>query len=124
MTRRLLFGIALAIGMSACTTLQPSRPDVVDVTKACAEWRWIGISRPGARCPEISDWTVHPLFAPVDSFRQGSSCVRGDSGKGPDPELIRELNRFCVYEAANRKKWLGFKPPPPPVSAELVRIDQ
>ncbi len=127
MRRRQLFWSAslLAIGMSACTTLRPPPP--MDTGKACAEWRWIGISRPEARCPDIPGWAVRPLFPQLSPVRleSGEYCKEKDDAKDdekvPGPELIRELNRFCVYEIAHR--WTGHHPFPP-VSAELVRLDQ
>src|SRR5215212_5265175 len=104
MKSRHLFWILswLAIGMSACTTLQPQGLRT-DTAKACTDWRWIGISRPGARCPEIRGWTVRPLFPQLAPA--GDYC--GGYEKVPGPELIRELNRFCVYEPAD--PWKGSK---------------
>ena len=84
----------LAIGTSGCRTMQPQQ----GLAGACAEWRWIGISRPDTRCPEVPGWTVRPLFAqlaPVEDQCQQSNV--------PSPALIRELNRFCVYESTNRR---------------------
>lgn len=145
MRKNLVFWITawLAIAMSACTTLRPPR---LETAKACADWRWIGISRPGVRCPDIPGWTVRPLFPQVSPARQRSEdyramkeaewrdfCAakeserrdfRGPNGpeKVPSPEVIRELSRFCVYEVAD--KWLVLRKFPPARSAELVRLDQ
>lgn len=125
MRRRHLFWIAawLAITTSACTTLRPSQPSIA---KACAEWLWIGISKPEAQCPEIPGWTVKPLFPQLSSVKTlaGDYCAKNDDlEKVPSLTLIRELNRFCVYEADHWRELLHH-PPPPPVSAELVRVDQ
>jgi Subtilase family len=128
MRRRSLVWIAafLAFGLSACATLKPPRPERLDATKACAEWRWIGISRSGGSCPEIPGWTEHPLFArsTLSERPLGAYCPKDELAKGPDPELTRKLDRFCVYEAEKAKKWLGSEPSGPPASGELVRIDR
>jgi len=128
MRRRHLLWVAwLAIGMSACTTFRPAQPETA---QPCADWRWMGISRPGTQCPKIPGWTVQPLFPQLAPARlksessQGKDyCERMKSDKVPDPELIRELNRFCVYEAEQPKI---FKQPqfPPAASAGLVRVDR
>lgn len=139
MTRRYLYLAAawLAIGTSACTTFRPGHTPGLDNAKACADWRWIGISRPGIRCPEIPDWTGKPLFPQLSpAWRKSDDyCKREDSEKGdyckersaekaPDSELIRELNRFCVYEPERPQRF--FKQPvlPPAASADLVRFDR
>ncbi|HEX3127039.1 MAG TPA: S8/S53 family peptidase [Thermoanaerobaculia bacterium] len=120
MRRPHLFWIAAwaAIGLSACATLpqRPSRPPDLDASKACADWRWIGISRPGALCPEVSGWTVRPLFPQIPPPE--TDCSRKDE-KVPDPEVFRELNRFCVYERASR-----HGSPSPPAASDLVRVDR
>ncbi len=156
MPKQLLFWIAslLAIEMSACSMLRrpphpiPARPDTA---KACADWRWIGISRSGAQCPDVPGWTVRPLFPQLAPVQQKPECPGDQSsrespfpfaqpvpvqqepkcpGDGPrlasvpKPELIRELNRFCVYELAGGKKSLNKVPFPPSASAELVRFDK
>lgn len=120
MRKRLLFGFAtwLAIGSSACTTMQPARPHL-ETAKACTEWRWIGISRPEVRCPEVPGWTVRPLFPQL-----ASSWSCGEKESGPTPELIRELNRFCVYETTKSGKGPRDLPFPPSASDDLVRFDQ
>lgn len=125
----------LAVGLSACSPLLAQSPKTPpaetpdtarrDIAKACAEWRWIGISRPEVRCPEVRGWTVRPLFpqlAPVRP-RSGDYCAQDKSEKIPDPELIRELNRFCVYEIADpkqRSRDVRF----PRAGTDLVRVDQ
>jgi hypothetical protein len=119
-----------AIAMSGCATFQPPRPRPprLETAKACADWRWIGISRPGVSCPDISGWTVRPLFAHVSPALQKSEdyCAneseRGEPEKVPGPEVIRELSRFCVYEAAHQ--WPRQPQGPPVRSADLVRLDQ
>jgi len=123
--RRLCFWIAawLALGLSACTTLRPAPP--LDTAKACADWRWIAIKKsPDAQCPEVRGWTVSPLFPQVASVQKLSDdyCAQHAEGKVPDQQVIRELNRFCVYEATD--KFLEKHPFPPAASAELVRFDQ
>jgi len=137
MNKNLAFWITAwpAIAMSACATLQPPRPPRLETAKACADWRWIGISRPGVPCPDIPGWTMRPLFPQVGPAapRSEESCAarepeQGDlraakeSEKVPGPDVIRELSRFCVYEAADR--WPGRPLAPPARSAELVRLDQ
>lgn len=122
MRRTLLFAFAswIAIGTSACTTLRPLPPRL-QTAKACADWRWIGISRPGARCPEVPGWTVEPLFPQLAS---DWTCETGGDEKLPGPELIRELNRFCVYETTKSGKGRKDLPFPPSASGDLVRFDQ
>lgn len=129
MRNKQLFWMApvLAIAMSSCTTL---RPPAMDTAKACADWRWIGISQSGVECPAIPGWNEQRLFSNLAPIRQRpeDDYERKDgrrvaastsiSASVPAPELIRELNRFCVYEAA------GSDPLPPPASADLVRIDR
>ena len=123
MRTRHLFWIAslLAIGMSGCTTLKPAR---METAKACAEWRWIGITRPEAQCPEIPGWTVRPLFPQLDVRQPKCDEERAALDKVPRPEVIQELNRFCAYEIANPKSRRKDLPFPPAASAELVRFDQ
>jgi hypothetical protein len=109
----------LVLGLNACTAFHPPGPVRPDTAKACADWRWIGISRAGVRCPEVRGWTVRPLFpqlAPV-------SC----SGTIPRPEVnevIQELSRFCTYEITSPFKSLKHFPFPPAVSNDLVRFDK
>lgn len=126
--RKQLLWLALGLGLSACAANpQPQFPNGrLDTSKACAEWRWIGVSRPGAQCPDVSGWTVRPLFAQLAPSQQEWLCDGEEqaSEKVPGPEVIRELNRFCVYEIADRKKSLKQLPFPPAVSADLVRFDQ
>jgi hypothetical protein len=137
MNKNLVFWMTAwpAIAMGACATLQPPRPPHLETAKACADWRWIGISRPGVRCPDIPGWTVRPLFPQVSLALQGSeiSCAEKDSESGdfraakeaekvPGPDVIRELSRFCVYEVADKRR---ERPQFPPArSAELVRLDR
>ena len=60
---------------------------------------------------------------PVGSSR-GRREERAQTPKEPAPiELIRELNRFCVYEIEDSHE--AERPPvPPAASADLVRFDQ
>lgn len=125
---RLTLCLALALGLGACALVP--RPKLAstppDTSKACADWRWIGIGRPGAQCPEVPGWTVRPLFAQLAPAVPEPGC-RGEqevAEKVPSPEVIRELNRFCVYEIADPKKSLKQVPFPPAASADLVRFDQ
>lgn len=130
---RRLWIAGLALGMSACTTFRPHP----DTAKACAAWRWIGISTSEAQCPEISGWTVRPLFpqlAPArrpsedycrtEKGKRGDYCEEIKVERVPSRELIRELNRFCVYEPKQPKKFFAKPPFPPAASAGLVRFDQ
>jgi hypothetical protein len=110
----------LAVGLSACATLQPQQ---LDTARACADWRWIGISRSEARCPEIPGWTVRPMFPQLAPARP-PVCAGQAPEKTPKLEVIRELNRFCVYEVKHPKKWLKVPRFPPAASADLVRFDQ
>lgn len=122
MRRRDLLGVGwLLLGLCGCATLQPERlSERLDTARACAEWRWIGItSGPAVQCPEAPGWTVKPLFGQV---APAVSC--GEEGKGPDPRLIQELNRFCVYERTSRHKGFKHLPFPSAASADLVRVDQ
>ena len=109
-----------ALGLSACATLpqRPSRPPDLEASKACADWRWIGISRPETRCPDVPGWTVRPLFP---QLAPAEAVSHDPYGKHPGPKVVRELNRFCVYELASPR---GRRPSPPAASADLVRVDQ
>jgi hypothetical protein len=127
--RKLCFWIAawLALGLSACTTF---RPPPLDPAKACANWRWIAIkSSPDAQCPAVPGWTVRPLFPQLDAVKNltKDSCPQLAAGKGgpfPPPEVIQELNRFCVYETSATVKSLKDHPFQPPAGAGLERFDQ
>lgn len=127
MSRHLLWMVLVpAVALSACATLRcppPPGPQStappIDTTKACASWRWIGITRPGSPgCPKVQGWTEERLVA--------------EKRESPDPnkyaELIqratRELERFCVYTIENPKQRLQDVPFPPAVSPDLVRFDQ
>ncbi len=128
MRRKSLVWIAsfLAIGLTACATLKPPRPEPLDLGKACAEWRWIGVSRSGDGCPEIPGWTVRPLF-PRSERQVTASCGPEEAaGLGDVQERNRELDRFCMYEApkSEKKEWTEPRPPGPPASAKLERIDR
>jgi len=118
-----------ALALSACASWQPTpaKPPL-DTSKACAQWRWIGIrSRSAAECPAVAGWSVKPLF---DSSRQTISdeqpqaLERPASGLLSTAAVIDELERFCVYEIADRSRDLGDLPFPPAASRELVRFDQ
>ena len=127
MRKRHLFWIvfSLAFGLNACSTLQ--QPPRLDTAKACADWRWIGISRPGGRCPDVKGWTVRPLFAQaaLDPKQVKNYCQQQGSENDFDlVEVVQELNRFCVYEIAKPNKELKDLPFPPTASADLVRFDK
>jgi len=123
MRRRNLLWVApcIVLGLSACMTFRPAPgPMRLDTAKACADWRWIGItSKPEVQCPQVPGWTVTPLFGQVAP--PPNACKSGyENEQGFD--VIRELNRFCVYETAGKKSGaLAF---PPAVSADLVRFDR
>lgn len=120
--------LCAALGLSACS-IAP-HPELsrrsVKTSEACAQWRWIGISRAGARCPEVAGWTVQPLFPQLAPALSDQDCrgERNETRKVPSPEVIRELNRFCVYEIAQRKKKLHHVPFPPTVTNDLARFDR
>lgn len=125
----LWLALCAGLGLSACaTSLRPQAPEApVDASKACADWRWIGISRPGARCPDAPGWTVRPLFAQLAPVQEELECPadRPVDKAVPDSKVIRELNRFCVYEIEGSKKGLKKKLPfPPAAGADLVRVDR
>jgi hypothetical protein len=114
--------IFAVLGLSACATLpvpRPPIPSTIDTTKACPDWRWIAIKRQAeAACPKVAGWSVSPLFA---RKTLGQEC---SSKEAPGREVLRELNRFCVYEIADPKKSLRDLPFPPDVRPELVRFDR
>lgn len=120
--------LSATLGLSACTIApRPQLPSrSIKTSEACADWRWIGISRPGAQCPEVAGWTVRPLFPQLAPALSDATCPgeRNEPQKVPSPEVVRELNRFCVYEVADRKKSLRKLPFPPATSRDLVRFDQ
>ncbi|HVG08855.1 MAG TPA: S8/S53 family peptidase [Thermoanaerobaculia bacterium] len=153
----LWLALCTGLGLSACAIGRPQAPAaLLDTSKACASWRWIGISRPGAQCPDVPGWTVRPLFpqlAPVEGEQKcpgykppvddkDTTTFSPSSRRAPvqpelecpdywppladvpKPEVIRELNRFCVYEIAGGKKGLKEIPSPATASPELVRFDR
>jgi hypothetical protein len=117
----------LAIGLNACATFESSRrPSHPDTVKACAEWRWIGISQPEAPCPEVPGWTVRPMFPQLSPVPpSGDLCEEQESKRyRRQIDAVRDLNRFCVYEIKNQKKKLQDLALPSAASAGLVRLDQ
>lgn len=126
MRPKLLLWIApwIALGLGACATLPPQSAD----SKACAEWRWIGIkSQPDDECPQIPDWNDEPLFPSLAAaqLKRAEANHYGQEKKRlltavPDPQVVRELQRFCVYKP--ERKW--GRPSPPAPTGKLVRIDQ
>lgn len=126
MSRRYFLWIVpwLALGLNACATLQPPVPTRPDTAKACADWRWIGISRAGVRCPEAPGWTVRPLFPQVALAQQQTEVCGVEQQQGPGPEVIQELSRFCVYESRGLEKFLKTPSFPPVISGDLVRLDR
>jgi hypothetical protein len=131
MRRRELLGVAwLVIGLCGCATLHSDKKTTrasvpLDTARACADWRGIGgTSKPGVRCPEVPGWTVKPLFSQVVPPPDICEKKYAGSGNGPSVNLIRELNRFCVYEIKDQHKRSKVLPFPPAASADLVRFDQ
>jgi hypothetical protein len=121
MRRPHLFWLAaLALGLGACASAKAPRLDTLDTAAACADWRWIGISQPDAQCPGVTGWTGRPMFPqlapPPPECSQNPLAPRAPAAK-----VLRELNRFCVYERANAH---GRKPFPTAGSMGLVRVDQ
>lgn len=133
-THALWLILCVSLGLGGCATFRAPRAlhhQPLDTSKACAEWRWIGISRGDARCPEVQGWKVEPLFPQLTPPQSVEKDIHNCSGIDETLEqsqkriqLIRELNRFCVYEIADKKKHLKDLPFPPAVSADLVRFDQ
>jgi hypothetical protein len=74
----------------------------------------------------VRGWTVRPLFPqlPPAQTESGDACSVKDSERIPRPDLIRELNRFCVYQIEDPRQTLRDVPFPPELSAHLVRLDQ
>ncbi|MEA2559440.1 MAG: hypothetical protein QOH06_944 [Acidobacteriota bacterium] len=122
MRRKLLLWIApwIALGLGACATVQPPAA----ISKACAEWRWIGITRSAEdECPPIPGWKEERLFPSLAAERleAGAYVARKEFLAAPDPEVVQELKRFCVFEPT----WKSGKAPAPPApTGKLVRIDQ
>ena len=134
MNRKLLLWIAswIVLSLGGCTTAPR-----VETSKACAEWRWIGIrSAQEALCPDIPGWTAKPLFAPPPPAAR-ERAARTEYGKDPaatptptptpspaptpSQETLAQLQRFCVYETDERPGRLPF---PPTANGKLVRVDQ
>jgi hypothetical protein len=117
--------LCVAVGLNACAAgPQPQFPSArLDTARACADWRWIGISRPGARCPDVPGWTVRPLFAQLAPALEERACENAEKTR-QQIKVVQELNRFCVYEIADPRKSLKQLPFPPAVTADLVRFDQ
>jgi hypothetical protein len=123
--RKLVLWIAawIVLGLSACMLLPVRRPPiapVIDTSKACANWRWIGIKKdPAALCPKVSGWSERPLFGRKDP---GPQCL-DHKGQVRYRKVIEDLNRFCVYEIADPEKdWRDL--PSPGVGEGLVRVDR
>lgn len=115
----------LALGLSACATTNLERRPTPDTANACAEWRWIGISQPGAQCPEAEGWTVRPMFPQLSPAlpRSGESCGEPEfESYRRRLDAVRKLNRFCVYETRKPKETLRNLPLA--AGAGLVRMDQ
>ncbi|RPH53356.1 hypothetical protein EHM82_08560, partial [bacterium] len=135
MKRHLLWmAFAIAVGASACATPRcprlagpQSTAPPIETTKACASWRWIGITRPGSpACPDVPGWTETRLF---DTREQEFPSQKGRyAPNSADPEMIRsslrELVRFCEYTLEDPNQRLQDVPFPPAVSPDLVRFDQ
>jgi hypothetical protein len=133
----------LAIAMSACATFRPPPPPRPDTAKACANWRWIGITRSGAQCPDIPGWTARPLFPQVSptqrkpedywakknsekedyckdkSFEKEDYCKEKNSEEVPGPEAIRKKDS---EQGIFREKKESEKAPSPEVIRELSRF--
>ncbi|HEX5719102.1 MAG TPA: S8 family serine peptidase [Thermoanaerobaculia bacterium] len=123
MNRKYLLWIApwIAFGLGACATVQRT-----ETSKACAEWRWIGVRSPQeTECPAIPGWEKPvPLFASVAAARaQAGLCGYDYEERIPEPalEALEHLERFCVYETGKKLRNVPF---PPTTTGELVRIDQ
>lgn len=123
--RKLVLWIAawIVLGLSACMLLpgrrHPTAP-VIDTSKACANWRWIGIKKdPAALCPKVTGWSERPLFGRKDP---GPRCL-DPKGQVRYRKVIEDLNRFCVYEIADPRSDWG-KLPSPSLSKGLVRADR
>lgn len=113
----------LLFGLGACATVP-----LDDVSKACAEWRWIAVKQqPEAQCPKVAGWAPEPLFAVKAS--EGRPAAYGaqkdvenpDAPVAPARSAAGELQRFCVYE---RQKRLGRPPFVPSPTSGLVRFDR
>ncbi len=122
MRPKLLLWLApwIALGLGACATTPPPA-----TSKACAEWRWIGIkTQPYDDCPAIPGWKAEPLFASLAAARPAATAPSyGKEARAamaiPDTKVVQELQRFCVYT-----KESGGLPSPAAANGKLVRIDQ
>lgn len=96
----LCIALCLAAALGACRTTAPRpKPEPEpESAQACADWRWIGISRPGASCPAPpTGWRRQALFPELKPPGY-------DERKIPAPEVIQELQRFCAYETEDPRR--------------------
>ncbi len=124
---------ALALGASAmtllgCATVRPSPHSKPDTAAACADWRWIAITRSGgSACPVIPGWRAQPLFDKQPAEQEASRAPERQYAKAAAPPrsataaIADELSRFCVYEPEGGTRSRRF---PPSANHELVRFDQ
>lgn len=131
MRQRELLGVAcLVIGLCGCATFHhgkkpPGASVPLDTARACADWRWIGVtSKPGVRCPEAPGWSVTPLFSQVAPPPDACQEEYPQNGKRPILDVVRDLNRFCVYEIKDPKKKFKGLSLPPAARADLVQLDK
>lgn len=124
MRRKLLLWIApwIALGLGACATAPR-----VGTSEPCAEWRWIAIrGAEESKCPDdVPGWKVEPLFPTPPVAEARTADYKGEkvpsAAPTPAPEVLDQLERFCVYETHERA---GKLPPPPTANGKLVRVDR
>jgi hypothetical protein len=134
--RRLVLGFVLcsSLALGACATSRQAQltSGELAASKACAAWRWIGIKGPSAdddECPGAGrEWRVSQLFDPQAGAEQrepyGKQQEPDAQQRIPTADVVRELNRFCVYETADPDKKPRRPPFPQAAGAGLVRLDR
>lgn len=104
--------LAASATLGACRTIPPAPP-----AGACTDWRWIGITRPGAGCPQAPPgWTSRSLFANLGEPDDGRKHF-------PDSKVFQELRRFCSYEIADSDR-SASDVPALDLGGDLERLDR
>lgn len=113
-----LAALAAIAALGACGTSKAAPlPQPPASAEACADWRWIGISRPGAQCPAPpAGWKRAPLFPELRRPDYAAKAVKNVPGR----EVIQELERFCVYEIEDPRRGAAASA----LAAGLERLDR
>lgn len=102
-----------------------------NTSKACADWRWIGIrSRSAQACPVVPGWKATPLFRREGTNKEQVYAQQPYRDEKPARDqlsttaVVAELERFCIYQTEDPRADASDLPFPPAAKRELVRFDQ